>query len=65
MVPAVHDEGGVPGNGAVTSDDQPVANKIEVVEDVVKETFRAFRIVIIRVVADDDVRIGAISNSSV
>jgi len=56
----VHDEGGFSGDGAVFANDEFVTNKVEMVQNIVKKALWAIRVIVICVVPDDDVRVGAI-----
>lgn len=58
MIGAVHDELRPAGDRAEFPDDQLVADKRVVVEDVALEVLRVLWIVVLRVVADDDVGVG-------
>ncbi len=58
MVGAVHDELAASGDGAEFADDEFVADKGEVVQDVAFEVLGVFWIVVVGVVADLDVGVG-------
>ena len=60
MASAVHDEGGFSGHGAVFANDEFVADEVEVIQNIIKKAFGVIRVIVIRVVPDDDVRVGAI-----
>ena len=60
MASTVHDEGGFSGDGAVFANDEFITNKVEMVQNIVKKALWAIWVIVIRVVPDDDVRIGAI-----
>src|SRR5690606_40404622 len=57
MVRAVHDEPDAAGDRAELADDQLVADEREVVENVALEILRIVRIIIVGVIANDDVRV--------
>lgn len=59
MASAVHDEGGLPGYGAVPADNELVADEVEMIENVVEEPLGPFRVVVIGVVANDHIGAGA------
>ncbi|MNJ73059.1 hypothetical protein D3C77_697960 [compost metagenome] len=57
MVGAVHDELHPARQGAELADHQPVADEGEEIEHVALEVLRAFRVVVVGVVADLDLRV--------
>ena len=59
MASAVHDEGSLPGYGTVPADNEFVPDEVEMIEDIVEEPFGPFRVVVIGVVADDHIGVGA------
>jgi hypothetical protein len=58
MIGAVHNEGHIRGDHAKLSDDQLVADKIEMVFHIFFKIPHILKIVIVGVIADDDIRTG-------
>jgi hypothetical protein len=57
MVGAIHDEFDASGDGAEFPDDQAIAGEGKVIKNIALKISGAIRVIIIRVVPDDDVRI--------
>lgn len=57
VIGAVHDEFDAAGDGAELTNDQPIADEREMIEDIALEVLRVFGIVVVRVIANDDIRV--------
>ena len=58
MIGTIHNEFHVGSNHAELSNDQFVSGKIEMIFDVFLKVFNRFKIVVIGIVPNDDIRIG-------
>ena len=59
MTSAVHDEGGFSGYRTVPANDELVPDEIEMIKDVLEEPRRTIRIIVIGIIANDDIGAGA------